>query len=276
MKKNTLGLGLIVLAFLGVNSAFAEVRNVNLGGDHQLHTNSYHGGEHVRSGGENYRGNNSYRTGSDRLNNDTVNVNRNVGNGDGWNGNTPQYRGWNEGPVGWGNGWNSGWNNGYSNGGFWTGLTEGIIGGIAATALFNAIFDHNSTPSVAYANGGGGGYSSGSSYSGDGSNGQPTENVTNNTTTVIDDGGSDVGYWLFGLGALIFAGLGFALLSRRKNNNVNHVHVNDYHDDYDDNDYYEDDRPHKQRHIAHDQSRQYNGDYDELRNRRDYSHSKRH
>ena len=52
MKKNTLGLGLMVLAFLGVNSASAEVRNVNLGGDHQLHTNSYHGGERASGHGK--------------------------------------------------------------------------------------------------------------------------------------------------------------------------------------------------------------------------------
>lgn len=223
--KHKLSHWLVGGLFLGaLGSAAAEPHDIHInsnggGGDHVRQFNS--NGEH-----QNFRNINdgahlnNERLNNDRFNNDTVNVNRGAYNngrfGAPYNNNYPPYHGWNEGPVGWNNGWNSGWSNGENNGGWGVGLLEGIIGGIAATALFNELFNHNSTPSVAYVNGGG----SSGSYDGSStsSDSQPTPETINNTTNTVinEDDGSNLGYWLLGAGVLVLAGLGYWYSRRRQ------------------------------------------------------------
>jgi hypothetical protein len=240
MNKNKLTIALLAsYLMLCTSSSWAEPRNVNLnyhsnGVEHSVNVNrNYHGAEN--NGGERF--NNSRLGNSEHFNNDTVNINRG-GYGAGYN-NTP-YRGWNEGPVGMSNGWNSGWNNGNENGGWGMGLMEGIVGGIAATSLFNYFFNHNSTPTVEYVNGGGSSAGNGVTNSNSDSSQLP-EDVTNNTTTntVINDDSSNLGYWLLGFGVLALGAVGLVYALRRPRRNS----FDDEEADYG----YEEERPHHPR-----------------------------
>lgn len=208
--------------------------------EHSYHVDEHNGEVHVHSYSEHLNNYNTPRVNNysnvPRYNNDTINVNNYRGP---YNNGYYPYHGWNQGPIGWNNGWNSGWNNGNNNGGWATGLVEGLIGGIAATSLFNYLFNHNSTPTVAYVNS----YPSGSTYSGSGDNNnpndqQPQQQITNNT--VINDDGTPPGLILTGFGAAILIGIGAWWLFRRKESYIEaDRHRHDYaeREDYDDEQY---------------------------------------
>lgn len=268
MNKNKMCGVLLLSGLLYSVNSIAENKSVDVYRGSAVHSENVDRNYHV-NGVNNDRFNTSHhvdsingvnndRFNTPRFNNDTVNINREV-----YSPQNAPYRGWNQGPVGMSNGWDNGWNHGYSEGGWGTGLVEGLIGGIAATSLFNYFFNHNSTPSVAYVNGGSSG---GGSYN-TSSDSPPTEDITNNTTTnntVVDDSGSSVGYWLLGLGVLALGAIGltYALRRPRRGNSQ----YNDFNSDYD----YDDNR---QNHRSRPRSRQednFEDDYVQLDNRDQY------
>lgn len=215
MNKNKICIIVLLSGLLYSVNSMAENRSVGVYYGGAVHSEQVDRNYHMNSANDE-RINTSRQVDSEHFNNDTVNINREV-----YSPQSAPYRGWNQGPVGMGNGWDNGWNHGYANGGWGTGLVEGLIGGIAATSLFNYFFNHNSTPSVAYVNGGSSG---GGSYN-TSSDSPPTEDVTNNTTTnntVINDDGSNVGYWLLGLGLLALGTIGAVYLFRKpRSSNLN-------------------------------------------------------
>ncbi len=266
MNKNKLTIALLAsYLMLCTSSSWAEPHNVNLnyhsnGEEHSVNVNrNYHVSEN--NGGERF--NNSRLGNSEHFNNDTVNINRGA-YGDGYQ-NVP-YRGWNEGPVGMSNGWDNGWEHGEENGGWGMGLMEGIVGGIAATSLFNYFFNHNSTPTVEYVNGGGSSAGNGVTNSNSDSSQLP-EDVTNNTTTntVINDDSSNVGYWLLGFGVLALGAVGLIYALRRPSRNS----FNDEEADYE----YEEGRPHHPRSNSRYSHAEDEDDYVQIDHQRPQSHS---
>jgi LPXTG-motif cell wall-anchored protein len=256
-KLSQVILGGILLGSLAVSHAEPNIHLNNNGSGHVRQFNAANGHQNF------HNINDGTHLNGDRFNNDTVNVNRAPYNNAYNNGrygapynNYPPYHGWNEGQVGWNNGWNSGWSHGENNGGWGVGLVEGIVGGIAATALFNELFNHNSTPSVAYVNSGGSGSYDNSSYP----NTQPTPEVINNDTTntvINEDDGSNAGYWLVGIGVILLAGLA-GFFYRRKQNSYNRDDEYDYEpvqhrhsERYPEDDDGYDERPVPPRHLGH-------------------------
>lgn len=171
--------------------------------DNEFHAGGggFHGGDRLYSGNRVYAGDRFY--GGDRV----YGGDRFYGGGD-WGG---YDRGWG-GFGGWGGG------------GFW----DGIVGGLAGTWLIGSLFtgwgNNNYNNGGGYYGGGSGGGTTNNYYD---SNPNQNSNAYNqndpygqqptDNTTIVEDGSSNVGYWLLGLGVCIFSALGFALLSRRNN-----------------------------------------------------------
>ncbi len=211
LRKTLVIIGLVGFTFQAVANPQFEANHDGNGQFHANHAPQYRVNDN-RFQNSNHENTERFGSTPNRFNNDTVNINERGGNPYNYTLNN-QYHGWNQGPIGFNNGWSNGWSHGYNNGGFWTGVGEAVVGGLAATVLYNWLFNHNSSPSVAYANGS----NSSGGYYNDSSSQQPDETINNTTTnnTVVEEDDSNIGLWLLGLGAIILAGAGLAYYLRR-------------------------------------------------------------